>query len=30
VGDAIVTVAKELPPVPVVEVGLSVIDEGGD
>jgi hypothetical protein len=28
-GDAIVTVAKELPPVPVVEVGLSVSDEGG-
>ena len=28
-GDAIVTVAKELPPVPVVEVGLSVNDEGG-
>ena len=27
-GDAIVTVAKE-PPVPVVEVGLSVNDEGG-
>lgn len=29
-GDATVTVAKELPPLPVVEVGLSVIDEGGD
>ena len=28
-GDATVTVAKELPPVPVVEVGLSVNDEGG-
>jgi hypothetical protein len=28
-GEAIVTVAKELPPVPVVEVGLSVSDEGG-
>ena len=28
-GDVIVTVAKELPPVPVVEVGLSVNDEGG-
>lgn len=27
-GDAIVTVAKELPPAPVVEVGLSVNDEG--
>jgi len=27
-GDATVTVAKELPPVPVVEVGLSVSDEG--
>jgi len=29
VGDATVTVAKELPPNPVVEVGLSVSDEGG-
>jgi hypothetical protein len=28
-GDAIVTVAKELPPVPVVEVGLSTSDDGG-
>ena len=28
-GDVIVTVAKELPPVPVTEVGLSVSDEGG-
>ena len=28
-GDAIVTVAKELPPVPVVEVGLSTNDDGG-
>ena len=28
-GDATVTVAKELPPAPVVEVGLSVSDEGG-
>ena len=28
-GDAIVTVAKELPPAPVVEVGLSVSDDGG-
>jgi len=28
-GDAIVTVAKEPPLVPVVEVGLSVNDEGG-
>lgn len=28
-GDATVTVAKELPLVPVVEVGLSVNDEGG-
>ena len=28
-GDATVTVAKELPPSPVVEVGLSVSDEGG-
>jgi hypothetical protein len=28
-GDAIVTVAKELPPVPVVEVGLRVRVEGG-
>jgi len=28
-GDAIVTVAKELPPAPVVEVGLSVNDDGG-
>ena len=27
--DAIVTVAKELPPSPVVEVGLSVSDAGG-
>jgi hypothetical protein len=29
VGDASVTVAKELPPKPVVEVGLSVSDAGG-
>jgi len=29
VGDATVTVAKELPPVPTVEVGLSVNDDGG-
>ncbi len=28
-GDAIVTVANELPPAPVVEVGLSVSDDGG-
>jgi len=28
-GDATVTVAKELPPSPVVEVGLSVSDAGG-
>ena len=28
-GEAIVTVPKELPPSPVVEVGLSVSDEGG-
>jgi hypothetical protein len=28
-GDAIVTVAKELPLVPVVEVGLSVNEAGG-
>ena len=28
-GDAIVTVPKELPPAPVVEVGLSVNDAGG-
>jgi hypothetical protein len=28
-GEAIVTVAKELPPVPIVEVGLSVSDDGG-
>ena len=28
-GDATVTVAKELPPVPVVEVGLSVSVAGG-
>jgi len=28
-GDAIVTVANELPPAPVVEVGLSVNDDGG-
>jgi hypothetical protein len=28
-GDATVTVAKEPPPAPVVEVGLSVSDEGG-
>ena len=28
-GDVMVTVAKELPPVPIVEVGLSVNDEGG-
>jgi len=28
-GDATVTVANELPPAPVVEVGLSVNDEGG-
>jgi hypothetical protein len=28
-GDATVTVAKDPPPVPVVEVGLSVNDEGG-
>ena len=28
-GDATVTVAKEPPPAPVVEVGLSVNDEGG-
>jgi hypothetical protein len=27
-GDAIVTVAKELPPNPVVDVGLSVSDDG--
>jgi hypothetical protein len=28
-GDAIVTVANELPPNPVVDVGLSVSDVGG-
>ena len=28
-GDAMVTVAKELPPAPVVAVGLSVNDDGG-
>jgi len=28
-GDATVTVAKEPPPIPLVEVGLSVNDEGG-
>ena len=28
-GDATVTVAKELPPAPTVEVGLSVSDAGG-
>ena len=28
-GEAIVTVANELPPVPVVDVGLSVSDDGG-
>ena len=28
-GDAIVTVPNELPPVPVVEVGLSTNDDGG-
>jgi hypothetical protein len=28
-GNAIVTVANELPPVPVVDVGLSTKDDGG-
>lgn len=28
-GDATVTVAKDPPPVPVVEVGLRVSDDGG-